>query len=139
MIERIAVDIVTGFARGAGTAGLVFLGLGGREFRLDIAEHDDFEEGDEVTYEFGADSNVRHPDRNDPRTGCPITFEDVDAFPVYIRLEPRAADDDWHVVSVRVRAAGHDGETRRWSALDGSSDALWLGRQSGAILHLRRG
>ena len=149
MVRKISVDLTTTFARGSSTAGRVYLGAGGREFCCDIEEHEDFEEGDETTYEFGEDANVRLPDRNDPRQGLPLALEDVTRQPVYIRLEPgyqrrllsgiveRDEDDDWNVGGVRVRVQASEG-TALYAALEGASEQVWLGPQSGLILHLRR-
>ena len=149
VVRKISIDLTTTFAQGSSTEGRVYLGLGGREFCCDIDEHADFAEGDETTYEFGEDSNVLHPERNDPRQGLPLSLEDVTRQPVYVRLDPgynrrmlsghveRDAQDDWNLGSVRVRVLASEG-TATFSALDGSSDQIWLGPQSGLILHLRR-
>ena len=136
MIQKITVDITTTFAKGASTKGAVFLGLGGREFRLDIDDHDDFHEGDEVSYVFGVAANVLFPDRNDPRKGLPLSLGDATRHPVYIRLEPQAKQDDWEVANVRVRVAALSGNVA-FAALQGGDERLWLGRESGTILHLR--
>ena len=137
MIQKISVDITTTFAKGASTKGAVFLGLGGREFRLDIGDHPDFEEGDDVTYVFGDESNVMFPDRNDPRTGMPLALEDALGHPVYVRLEPHRTADDWELASIRVRVTASEGAAE-FAALQGPTDRIWLGQQSGTILSLRR-
>ena len=136
MIQKISVDITTTFAAGASTKGAVYLGLGGREFRLDIDDHDDFGEGDETTYVFGEGTNVMLPERNDPRSGVPLALNDATAFPVYVRLEPAAKADDWELANVRVRVAAESGNVE-FVALQGANDRIWLGRESGTILHLR--
>ncbi len=136
MIRKISVDINTSFAQGAGTNGQVYLGIGGREFRLDIADHEDFEAGDEMTYEFGDDANVMFPDRNDPRRGVIMTRAIIRTLPVYIRFQPRDGSDDWNLANVRVRVLGETG-TALYSALDGNSEHVWLGPQSGLLLHLQ--
>jgi hypothetical protein len=137
VIQKIVVDITTTFSAGASTRAPVFLGLGGREFRLDIAQHDDFEEGDDITYVFGDESNVLSPERNDPRVGLPMSLEDAATHPVYLRLEPQKKKDDWELANVRVRVVARGGNAE-YAALQGSGDRLWLGSQSGTILHLRR-
>lgn len=138
LVRKITVDITTSFAKGAGTEGQAFLGLGGREFRLDIEEHADFDRGDETTYEFGEGANVVHPERNDPRLGLPVSLDDVLAHPVYLRLVPKDRADDWNVASVlvKVQAGAHD--VVRYSALEGPQENIWLGTQSGTCLHLKR-
>lgn len=136
MIQKISVDITTTFAKGASTKGAVFLGLGGREFRLDIDDHDDFDEGDETTYVFGEEANVMFPERNDPRVGVPLSLKDATDFPVYVRLEPQGKEDDWELANVRVRISAESGIVEL-AALQGASDRVWLGRESGTILYLR--
>jgi hypothetical protein len=137
LVRKITIDITTSFAKGAGTDGQAFLGLGGREFRLDIADHEDFERGDETTYELGEGSNVVKPERNDPRVGLPITLDDVLAHPVYLRLVPDDKADDWNLANIRVKIqAGH--EIVRYRALEGPQENIWLGYQSGTWLHLKR-
>lgn len=139
LVRRIVVDIVTSYSSGAGTKGDVFLGLGGREFRLSVERASDFERGAEMSYQLGEDSNVRDPERNDPRIGLPIRVTDVVAHPVYVRMAPRGNSDDWHVEAVQVRVL-HEDERRamRFSALDGPKESIWLGQQCGTMLHLSR-
>lgn len=137
IVRKITVEVVTSYAKGAGTEGKVFLGLGGREFRLDIDSHDDFDRGDEVVYELGEGSNVCFPDRNDPRTGLPISVDAVLAHPVYIRLVPDDNADDWDLANVHVRLHAAD-EVIRYAALEGPNAHIWLGLQSGNCLHLQR-
>ena len=137
MIQKIVVDIATTFAEGADTTAAVYLGLGGREFRMDIQDHDDFEEGDEVTYVFGEGANVLFPERNDPRLGLRLTVDDVKAFPAYLRLDPHKDKDDWEVANVRVTVHAEEGQVVL-AALQAPDERLWLGRQSGNLLYLRR-
>lgn len=137
IVRKITIDITTSFAKGAGTEGEVFLGLGGREFRLYIDEQEDFEAGDEVTYELGEGANIENRERNDPRMGMPISIDDVLTHPVYIRLVSHKASDDWNIANVRARIVAEE-ETLRYGALEGSQDNIWLGPQSGSWLYLRR-
>ncbi len=137
MIQKISVDITTTYAEGASTRGAVFLGVAGREFRLDIGDHADFEEGDDLTYVFGDGSNVLFPERNDPRVGVALSLEDAAKHPCYIRLDAQKAVDDWELASVRVRVVATEGSLE-FQGLQGSQERLWLGPQSGMILHLRR-
>ena len=136
MIRQIFVDMVTAFSKGASTRGEVYLGLGGREFRLDLDAHHEIEEGDEVTYVFGERANVANAERNDPRKGMPLRLEDIPPFPAYIRLVPHNKSDDWNVANIRVRVVATEGGTEL-SALDGSTGNIWLGTQSGTMLYLR--
>lgn len=137
-VRRIVVDITTSYATGAGTKADVYLGAGGREFRLRV-DKSDFDRGGELSYQLGEDANVRDPDRNDPRTGLPLTVTDIVSHPVYIRMVPKNERDDWNVENVKVRVL-HDIDRRavRYTALDGPSHNVWLGLQSGTTLHLKR-
>jgi hypothetical protein len=137
LVRKITVEITTSYADGAGTEGAVFLGLGGREFRLDIDDYEDFDRGDEHAYELGEDANVRFADRNDPRQGMPLSLADIASRPAYLRLEPRGKSDDWNVASVTVRVVAGS-ETVRYGALQGSNESIWLGPQSGTTLHLKK-
>ena len=137
LVRKIIVELHTDTAEGASTKGQVFLGLGGREFRLDIKDYADFDQGDEVIYELGEDSNVLNSGRNDPRMGCPVKVEDVTTRPAYIRLVPKKDSDDWKVALVKVTVLAGDHEIR-FAALDSNNQDLWLGPQSGTCLHLNR-
>ena len=137
LVRKITVEITTSFAAGAGTEGQVFLGIGGREFRLDIEEYEDFDRGDEVTYELGEDANVRFPERNDPRQGYPLTVEAVTSRPAYLRMVPHDKSDDWNLANVHVRVLAGEKQVR-FGALDGPQDNIWLGPQSGTTLALSR-
>jgi hypothetical protein len=137
LVRKIIVELHTDSDEGASTKGQVFLGLGGREFRLDIKGHDDFDQNEEAIYELGEGSNVLNSARNDPRTGMPVTIEAVTTFPAYIRLAPRKDSDDWKLALVKVVAIGGDHEVR-FAALDATNEDLWLGPQSGNCLYLRR-
>jgi hypothetical protein len=145
IVRKITVDLVTDHAKESAAArGMVFLGLGGREFRLDIPDYDDFDQGDHTIYELGEGANVSTAERNDPRTGYQLTAELVAARPAYIRFEPQGrmlasleSRDDWHLAEVRVRVLVGQ-EELRFSALDGPQESIWLGLQSGLILYLDR-
>jgi hypothetical protein len=81
-VSGILCQIVTGNVDAAGTDGRVYLGLGGREFRLDSTA-DDFEKGSWREYILGAvpadldlpppRAPVRNADRNDPAWACRST------------------------------------------------------------------
>jgi hypothetical protein len=134
-LTSVTALIETGDDRGAATGGAVYLGLGGREFRCDTAKND-FRQGTTDRFVFGADANVKNPDRNDPREP-ELTLATVDRFPVYIRFAQNG-HSPWKVarVTVRLTAAGvfrplvfsshfHEG-------------GVWLGTTSGAMLFLGR-
>ncbi|ELZ26707.1 hypothetical protein C474_18740 [Halogeometricum pallidum JCM 14848] len=95
-IETLRLYVKTGdvgFPVGADTDGHVYLGVCGREFRINTPE-DDFELGAGDTIRFGKDDNVENGWLNDPRQ--PQLFvEQADQFPVYLRYDPHPRDDDW--------------------------------------------
>jgi hypothetical protein len=58
-VTQIQVRITTSSVTGAGTNAKVFLGIGGREFRLDSANPcGDFETGQDVIYTLGVNANA---------------------------------------------------------------------------------
>jgi hypothetical protein len=139
-IRKVVIDVVTSHVDRAGTKAQVFLGLGGREFRLSVPNRAAFELGAESTFQLGEDANVEFPERNDPRLGYPITVADVLGIPAYIRLDTRHDRDDWNVASVAVRVHSQ-GERRaiRFSALNKLGQSLWLGNDCGNLLYLTLG
>jgi hypothetical protein len=76
-ITGVLCQLITGNISGAGTDGSIFLGLCGREFRLDSVR-DDYERGSWREYILGAGPlepnlpppqiRVTHPEQNDPRS-----------------------------------------------------------------------
>lgn len=91
------VTLVTGTH---GTNQSVYVNLCGREFLLDTAGNN-FAPGKEERFIFGQGGNVLNADRNDPRSRLPLDGDDVDAFPVYLRL---GGNNNWSVRSARVTA-----------------------------------
>jgi hypothetical protein len=113
-VTQIRVRIVTANIPEAGTSAKLFLGIAGREFRLDREFLADFEPGQTVTYTFGVDANVANPTDNDPRAAGGFLVNDVYSLPVYIRMSDvelatgvtlNFPADDWLVseASVQVR------------------------------------
>ncbi|MEV3993849.1 hypothetical protein AB0J57_33710 [Streptomyces sp. NPDC049837] len=137
-IESIEVEVLTGDEPDAGTDALVYLGIGGREFLLDNRGEDDFRRGDRNFFTLGRGSTVTHPSTNDPRTP-PLTFDDIDQYPVYLRLDAQVESDAWLLENVWVRVCS-DGSTDRYGRrlLDGRGRSLWLGIRHGDVLHLER-
>ena len=84
-----------------GTNSDVYLGIAGREFRLDRPTGD-FDNGSDVTFILGESTNVVNADRNDPRRDMPVFLTAPFAFPVYLRMSERI-DDDWNMEFVEVR------------------------------------
>ena len=74
-IQSIHVTIITASIPNAGTeGGCVYLGICGREFRVDAADHG-FKTGSGKKYIFGQGANVSCPDLNDPRAPYPLWTE----------------------------------------------------------------
>ena len=68
-IEQVGVTVITGNINGADTNGLVYLGMGGREFRLNKGGNQ-FEKGDTDNFQIGGvagpDSINNQNNSNDP-------------------------------------------------------------------------
>ena len=128
-IESVFVQIRTGNLTDAGTDGEVYLGICGREFRLDSSGNN-FERGAVDTFRLGAGGNVKNGDRNDPRSPQ-LRTEDLDKFPVYIRFDPVGSSPDWNLGFVVVQLGAEFGAIL--------NPGLWLGRVSGKFCYLRAG
>ena len=130
-LTRIDITIQTGNAEGAGTDGEVYLGICGREFHCD-SKANDFERGSKRTYTFGTGSNVLSKNRNDPRKPQ-LAIEDVDLFPLYIRFE-QLSNSDWNLQFASLSLNGSLFPIYEFR----SGDGIWLGRESGACVYLRK-
>lgn len=131
----------------AGTDSSVYMGIGGREFRLDT-QRDDWERGNASNTSVGRFSQVNNAADNDPRHPLMIRTETLDLFPVYLRLE---GDDHWKPWNALIWVySGPDEdhlEVTDWFVADIDSSiengvlkgGLWLGPNSGRWLYLRRG
>lgn len=146
-IEQIQVIVVTGSVNGAGTNGRIFLGMGGREFRLNKSGNQ-FQKGDTDTFQIGGvigpDSINNQNNSNDlpavPGTvNAPaIEYSTLDEYPTYIRFEPQNSDDNWNVqsVSVNIKESGANGESITLNDRTGNGN-IWLGNDSGLFLGLK--
>lgn len=149
--DRIVVKIQTGDKPNASTNGKVYLGIGGREFRLNKSGNQ-FQKGKEDEFLIGVGSNILEPTKN----GLPlnpsfqdnspeIPFNTIGVYPVYIRFEPSNSNDEWNVdrvyVNVRsssgVPAAGLDFYAYILNEIN--DDNIWLGEDSGLFINLRSG
>lgn len=148
-ISCILCYIETGNLWFSETDSRIFLGIGGREFRLDSSE-DDYEAGSERTYILGDESKASSPwsnsihvekkEWNDPRVGVPLQIDDINInrYPVYIRFEPRAFGDDWNIALVFVQVYNEDKQSVDIFFRD-IPEGMWLGPSSGNILYLENG
>jgi hypothetical protein len=80
-VTRIEVRLKTGDVDGAGTDCRVYLGLGGREFNLDIRDTDDRKRNSNDLYALGEVGNVYISGDNDPRAPLALTVANAFNYP----------------------------------------------------------
>lgn len=131
-ITRIDARIVTGNRTNAGTSGEVYLGICGREFRIQ-SPGNDFKKGADRTYILGVGASVKNPTLNDPRSPS-LDTDDLDNFPKYIRFDPAGANPKWNLEEIVVTINPGAGQ-RVFSALNADKN-LWLGQKSGKFCFL---
>jgi len=93
-INRIEVSITTG---NNGTLGAVYLGMAGREFRLNRLGQNDFMRNNVSQFVLGDPSHpfaVRDADNNDPKNPQ-LDTTDIAKFPLYLRLA--GANAHWEI------------------------------------------
>ncbi len=143
-VTGILCQIVTGNLDGAGTDGRVYLGLGGREFRMDSTA-DDYERGSLREYIMGQGSvepnlpppqvRVLNNERNDPQVGFPLDTINLSRTPVYIRFEPEGSSDNWNISFAAALVFSQQMFVVAYTPpID--FDNLWLGQGTGKILYL---
>lgn len=128
------VLVKTADVENAGTDGDVYLGLCGREFFLDSSAND-FERGSSHTYILGNGANVNNDSENDPRQQN-LFSEEVEKYPVYLRLSPLGNNSAWKLEQAIVTLNGS--EFLRWDTrgLVFPDRGIWLGRTSGLVVHI---
>jgi hypothetical protein len=151
-IKTFYFRIVTMNSIGAGTDGNPYIGIGGREFRID-SEKDDFEQNIDRTFLSGEKPAVipgnlelyglTAPQWNDPSSPVQLYTENLYKYPVYIRFEPLDDDDDWGLgyVSVRVNPTvegEREVELVKYEALEDQDQSLWLGKSWGKYCYLHQ-
>lgn len=145
-VTGVLCQMITRNVDGAGTDGRVFLGLGGREFRLDSKE-DDFERGSWREYILGRGPiepnlpppqiRVTSPSRNDPRSQLRLDTARLSKTPVYIRFETDGDSPDWNLKSAIVLVYTGEGQfVVAYMPPTGFFDDLWMGDGFGKILYL---
>jgi hypothetical protein len=144
-VTGVLCQIITGNVDGAGTDGRVYLGLGGREFRLDSSE-DDYERSSWREYILGRGPvepnlpppqiRVLNPNRNDPRKGYVLDTAMLSRAPVYVRFEPEGSGPDWNLRSAIVLVYTGEGQFVVAYFAAAGFDNLWLGDGYGKILYL---
>ena len=141
-VTGILCQVITGNVDGAGTDGRVYLGLGGREFRMDSGG-DDYERGSWREYIMGhgpvepdlpsPQVRVLNGQQNDPRVGMPIKKLNT---PVYIRFEPAGGNPNWNLAFVAVLVYAPQFAVAYAPPEPNNFDSLWLGEKYGKVLYL---
>ncbi|WP_151484368.1 hypothetical protein [Streptomyces albicerus] len=132
------MQVVTADADSADTRGRVFLGLGGREFRL-AKDGGEFDRGVTTTFKLGASSNVAHSAANDPRAPQ-LDLADLTRYPVYVRLEEAGSEPQWLLERITLTvnpgtATATEFDNLHLAGLE-AGHKIWLGADQGTILHL---
>jgi hypothetical protein len=137
LMKTLLVRVRTGVS---GTDGDVYVGIGGREFIINSV-HDDFEQGDDRTYIIGERPNPLpspKPTTNKPtylvHVGYLPKTEDLDLFPVYIRL---AGGGEWMIDYVEIRV-NPETENVTYSALGEPHQFTHLGGGQGDVFFIPR-
>lgn len=142
-VDTIFIRLKTKDVENAGTDGDVYLGIGGREFQINKSDRDDFERGDDATYILG-DRPITPPENgidisswaNNPKDPYIIKTENLNMFPVYIRLENAdSVSSVWHLDYVEVRV-NPESDNTIFSALDDDFEYIFLGGGFGRTLYL---
>jgi hypothetical protein len=131
-ITLIEVSITTG---NNGTLGAVYLGIGGREFRLNRLAQNDFMRNNVSQFVLGDASHafsVKNPDANDPKLGVPLDSTDLTKYPMYLRLA--GANAHWQVESGTVVVTKGAGPKQTIAILPPNRDIL-LGPDAGEFLY----
>ena len=134
-INQISARIKTG-NRGetAGTNGRIYLGIGGREFNLNLLGGSDFEAGMDQTFVLGEGANSGPaPADNDPRSPHQLVTENLDKYPIYVRFEPRTEDDRWDLDEISVTV--NPGSAQIGFSALGSGSHIWFGNKSTKIFY----
>jgi hypothetical protein len=143
-VTGILCQVLTGNINNAGTDGRVYLGIGGREFRMDSTK-DDYERGSLREYIMGQGPvqplpapqiQVNNPTENDPRVGLHLDTADFDDTPVYIRFEPEGDSPNWNLKFVAALVFIPQFAIAFLPPED--FDNLWFGDPFGKILYLTR-
>lgn len=158
ILDKIEVKIVTRDVPNAGTDGEVYLGIGGREFRLNNLGNQ-FKKGQTDNFTIGVGSNINNSKINDlPQSAMANPDSPVidsgpsrnaaypPHFPVYIRLDSKGdTKNDWNIEQVVVDA-NEGTQTPGTFVFPNTTNppppkvhpegSIWLGINSGEILFL---
>lgn len=129
-ITMIQVKINTG---NNGTMGAVFLGMGGREFRLNHVGKNDFQRNSMDQFVLGDASHafsVSNPDHNDPTSPMPLDTAELKQFPIYLRLA--GANAHWELMGGTIEI--YAGTMMHTMDLLPRASRILLGPDSGEFL-----
>ena len=134
-IKQIIVKIKTGDVSAAGTEGKIYLGIGGREFRVDKPGNQ-FQRNNLDTFTIGLGSDIENPEFNDLPSSAnnnlpTVRHLEIITYPKYIRFSPNNDNDNWNVQHVQVEVSDI-GKTYQ-GPRDGN---MWLGTRSGLTIGL---
>jgi hypothetical protein len=145
-INKIKVSFTTNAQQPKDSNGESFLFIGGREFRVNqVVPHGDKKPGKQDIITLGEGTNAEAPTFHDPRkpygTAEPLTIEDVEKHPMWIRFDPVDGNDNWHLdfarVEVFAKGDADDRPTRKYEILGGSADKkVVLGKLFGLYVSL---
>ena len=130
LINELIVSILTGDFKNAGTDDRVYLGICGREFRLDNSKNNYKRNGQDYFSLGGNDPNIKNKNRNDPREPA-IDSDDLGVYPKYIRFEGK----EWNLMFANVDVAVV-GSVSTSFLFESVPDGIWLGHKYGKIIHL---
>ncbi|WP_406856126.1 hypothetical protein ABEG18_00405 [Alsobacter sp. KACC 23698] len=135
-ITQIQLRLLTASAleRPPRTEGNIFLGLAGREFRVNDGRSA-VERGDDHTYVYGDGASVLDPEFNDPRNPQLDTLN-VYKFPTYIRFEPPSENSKWLLSVVEVTVRSPDADEIYIEIGPVGSGPIWLGQGCGKTVYL---
>jgi hypothetical protein len=133
-INQIDLQVKTGNRTGGGTDGLVYFGIGGREFRIDQPNVNDLEPNMNQIFTFSATGNNANQSLNNPAAQYVMRTEDLSKFPKYVRFEPHGNDDNWNIETLKV-VVNPGANQIEFNALNGSNH-IWLGARNGKIVYI---
>src|ERR1051326_6431021 len=144
-VKTIYVRVVTKDIENAGTDGDIYVGIGGTVFHLDSkGDYNDFERGDDRTYILGElpsmppdnSTAIQNPTANDPQQPYALKTENLNDYPVYIRLDEARFDSYWALDFVEIRV-NPDDDNIVFNALEDEKEYLWFGWNWGFTLYLQ--
>ncbi|CAL9676918.1 hypothetical protein [Streptomyces sp. enrichment culture] len=139
-ITQIKAHVMTADVEHAATGAWIYLGVGGREFVLDLAGKSDFAQGADDTYVFGDGANVENAQYNDPRTP-PLDTDDLQYFPVYLRFESSQSGAawclEWVLVTVNEGQRGERSYEHPSLRTVNERHRIWLDNSYGKAVYLR--